>query len=101
MMRDSWLLLIVVFSILFILSFVWYRILTAPSKMNAKKEKKQIKKAAFLKKIELSHGLQAFMVVCAALLINSDEEIKNALEYIEPSRHTDSILEILYEQRRI
>lgn len=41
------------------------------------------------------------LVMCLVLLGNSDDKISDALDYIEPSKHLDNIMERLHEQTGI
>lgn len=91
-------LMILMYALIFIslLCVVWYVIFSFYIKKQTTK-----KKMPFLKTLKPAIWLNKISLICSILLINSDEEISKALNYIEPSKHTDKLLEKLYEQSRI
>lgn len=102
-MNYNVLLALAVVCVLIIISVWWNRFfMSYLKKCELRKVKsKETKKEKILYMIKPALCLSNCVVLCTILLCNTDDDISKALEYIQPSKHLNNLLEKLNEQAGI
>lgn len=97
-MNSNILMFLIAIFILLLLSAAWYFFLSYYCKRNGDETNKRER---ILSMIKFDNRLNIDNVVCPAELPNTDEDVADALKYIEATNFAGELLERLYEQAGI
>lgn len=99
-MSSNLIILSLVFTIIILLSIVWNVFYLSHIKKDKIINKKNIVIEVF-QKMNICGLLPSINATCPVLLSNTDDDISEALIYVKPSQDARTLLESLYEQRRV
>ncbi len=99
-MIENMLIFAAVMFLIFVLSIVWYFVYTKYLKRHDK-DIVHANSVEFLKALMPDLSLVHSDAECSVVLPNTDVDIAEALQFIEPSGFAGKLLESLYEQTRI
>ncbi len=99
-MSYNMIVFLIALAIIFILSIVWYIMYTGHLKNNCYTNG-TVEGSRLFDAMQGNGGMSNVVSECPIGLPNTDDDVADALEYVEPSKLAGGLLERLYEQGRV